>query len=93
MGYNIEYGQTTRRRTIPSRKQRLLTGSFILLSILLAFLFCINNSTIKDWLIPGDPAVTKAAFSNMVEGLLSGENITDSVTAFCREILDHAKSN
>ena len=40
-----------------------------------------------DWLLPGDPAVTEAALTEMIEKLSEGEAFSDAVTAFCKEII------
>lgn len=94
MGYRIEYGsgEAVTYLEPKSRGNRLLlTGCFFLL-------FCAVASSVwpgqwqraKDYLIPGDPAVTKAAFSGMTGQLRLGETLEDAVVAFCREVVDGA---
>ncbi len=43
-----------------------------------------------DFMIPGDPRITVAAFENMVSDVAAGENMSEVFAAFCREILEHA---
>ena len=67
-----------------------------LVSLVLAVgvvIYCSNDSVrsmIQDLLIPGDDAVTKAAFVNMIGQLQNGNSVSGSLTTFCHEILEGA---
>lgn len=45
-----------------------------------------------EWLLPGDPGATMAAFSTLLEEIRSGDGLQEAVTAFCREILNETKT-
>ncbi len=91
MGYKIEYGQTMQKTRLVDVKPFSLKRVVILTSLLIVTLLCIySNDEVKNFFIPGDPAVTKAAFTEMVKDLGDGMSITDAITAFCAEIIEHA---
>ncbi len=95
MGYSICYNPETSYKFPIQRKQGrrgiwLLTAGIVLLMVV----FCMNatlRTAVLDFLLPGDPAVTQAAFSDLVEDVRSGESVPDAVTAFCREIIIHGQ--
>ena len=97
LGYRIEYemsGPVVHRDQDSRGNRFLLTAAFFLL-------FCGISSacwpgkwqTVTDYLIPGDPAVTQAAFSEMTAQLYGGESWEDAVVAFCREVVDGAAAS
>ncbi len=94
MAYSIQYGAGEIRKEeikpagFPYSRQ-LLTGAAIFLLLMGIFSF-IGVDNIKTFLLPGDPAVTEAAFVGMVEDIRAGERLSDAVTAFCQEIMDGA---
>lgn len=45
-----------------------------------------------DYLLPGDPEAVKAGLEALADSLREGQSISDSVTAFCKEILDGPKA-
>ncbi len=93
MGYRIDYSAGTGRR----RKSGVCKGRFVVILAVCLLLFGITANhfcpdrvqVLRKQLIPGDPVVTAAAFDTMVQRLQAGEDAAQTVTAFCREILDH----
>ena len=92
MAYEISYGPVktkqpkTRKNTPRSLILFLCTAALIIgLSI------TGSGDRILQWLIPGDSNVTSAAFSTMIENLRDGLPLYESVTAFCKEIIENAK--
>ena len=85
MGYKFSYLAVGKRR-YPTRKSQptwalpvgLITGLFLAITIY-------NKG--PNWLLPGDPEVTEAALSIMIERLSEGEAFGEAVTAFCKEII------
>jgi len=71
----------TRRQTV------LVLGCVI---ALLIGLMAIWSQELRMLLIPGDPYVTQAAFTEMVSEVRQGEPVLETVTAFCRQILEVA---
>ena len=89
MSYQIQY-EPDKNRKYPTKmaKKSNLTGGIMITVILIV---CLSIGLRTGWLIPGDPDVTKAAFSEMVDMLKRGEPVYDSVTVFCTEVLEHGQ--
>ena len=89
MGYRIEYNPE-KNNIYPETSTRKTKWLIIALTVVVA-LFVVQkidiNQEIKSFFIPGDPEVTSAAFSAMVENIRQGDHISDAVTAFCLEII------
>ena len=93
MGYRIDYGPVKKVRGIEKRTSRLavLTGMFLLLFVALVCSFWPEGTAVlRDWLLPGDPAVTAAAIDGLTESLRTGGELSDSLRAFCVQILEGA---
>lgn len=89
MSYRIEYNpEKNRKYPIPRTKNRKwVIVALTALVLLFALLKFDGSKTISSWLIPGDPEITVAAFSDMVADIRSGEPAGEAVTAFCLEII------
>lgn len=94
MGYRIQYGQTMTKTPIADkkilRKPKKLRLLIPVCIIFLIALMWIKKDTLRDFLIPGDEAVTEAAVADFVKDLRTGENFSDAITAFCQEIIENA---
>lgn len=95
MGYRIEYDPALNRKypvKVRSGKGKMLLLSAVMLTGFVLGLIGIKNSAaLKNWLLPGDPQVTEAAFSSMIADIRAGEQVGDAITAFCLEIMKNAK--
>ncbi len=95
MSYQIDY--TSGGAKVHDFPPKRRNGRAIGIAILLAFLFFLHSlfptalDVIRDFLIPGDAAVTAAAFDSLVASVQSGESCAQAFTAFCREIIDSAE--
>lgn len=91
MSYRIEYNPE-KNQIYPISAKRKTKWLMIALAAIVA-LFVIQKvdktKEIKSLLIPGDPEVTAAAFSTMLENIREGEGVGDAVTAFCLEIISN----
>lgn len=67
------------------RWKMAIIGGIVLLAVIL------GESGSFDFLIPGDNAVTRAAFGALVEDVKEGESVKTAITTFCMEILDGAE--
>ena len=93
MGYRIDYGPVKKVRGVEKRISRVatLTGLFLLL-----FMICVcafwpeGTAVLRDWILPGDPAVTAAAMEELTDSLRTGEELSDSLRTFCIRILEGA---
>lgn len=91
LGYRIEYdgreGKYEIRRYNPYRLPVLLCVA-VCLFLLLTFCFWQEGADyIKEAMIPGENAVTVAAFENLTQRLRQGETLQDAVTAFCIDVI------
>lgn len=93
MGYRIVYNPETESK-YPMMKQKpnmrkwpvlVLAASVLLITLVKPEL----REKAAEWILPGDPEVTKAAFNLMLDEIRSGDEISDAVTAFCKEIMGH----
>lgn len=93
MGYRIQYEPNLDYKYRMAGKVNLkklwIAGTFAALSILLIAVLPSVRSFIWDFLIPGDPQVTTEAFSTLVSDICNGENFSDAVTVFCRQIINN----
>lgn len=92
MGYQIQYEQIGQVTKIKKRPKAII--SFILVALILVSAISVKAFAlpwVQDVLLPGDPAVTAAAFETMVESLQEGTSLLDAIKAFCLEIISHGK--
>ena len=93
MSYRVDYNPEMKNR-YPStfRVKKKLPMRLILISVAaMAVCGCILFSGVLRFLIPGDAAVTTAAFSGMVDDIGAGESVRQAFLTFCREIIINAK--
>lgn len=94
MGYRVEYGPVKKVRGLEKRVSRVsaLTGLFLLLFLFLTVNFWPKGAeTVKNMVLPGDPAVTAAAWEDMTDQLREGEELSDALHYFCVRILEGAE--
>ena len=91
LGYRIEYdggvGKYEVRKYSPYKRPALLTAAVCLFLLLTFFLWPEGADYIREALIPGENAVTAAAFENLTQRLRQGEPLQDAVTAFCSDVI------
>ncbi len=91
MSYNITYDPQQKKRYPAKRKPSKGPYRAAVLLLLAALALLLANprlsKPLRNFLLPGDPQVTKTAIDSMAEDLRTGESLGDAVTAFCREII------
>ena len=87
MSYKIQYTPETAYRYPQNKAKKFKWGDIAVLFCILAALTWFRFYGIPEFLIPGDPVVTKAAASGFVAQIRSGEPLREAVTVFCKEIL------
>ena len=96
MSYKIKYRSFGEEKRMPKdtgRRKAVAAAVLVLalvfgaMSVKLKGLFWV-----REYLLPGDPAVTAAALDGMAEDLRNGESLKDAIVAFCREIMAHGQS-
>lgn len=91
MAYKIQYSPETGKRYPQTRKRQPVDiGRWIGLLLVVAAALWLRINGIPEFLIPGDPDVTKAAAVLFVDQVQSGSSVNDAVTVFCKEILHGA---
>lgn len=96
MSYQIIYGESgsVRRKTAGSHTLAGFTAGFFLLFVLLSRLYWpAGADKLRQIILPCDPDVTAAAFSELMVDINQGDDLTDAVTAFCREITQNAENS
>ena len=97
MAYNIRYvsfGEEEKQPKDTQLRNKIAAGLLVL--VLLIGAMTVKHRELRwvtEYLLPGDPVVTAAALEGMVMDLREGENLYDAVTAFCREIMEHAPTD
>lgn len=91
MSYSIKYNPEKNKMYPLSvkRKPKWLMAALVAVVALFVLQRIDKNQVIKSFLIPGNPEITAAAFSSMVDDIREGETVGKAVTAFCLEIIDN----
>ncbi len=93
MGYKIVYGPAE-----PSHEQgsqhrsrlRIMTALFLLLTCLsVRTLWPEGTTLLRTALLPGAPTPNETAFYHMMTSLRSGEPLGESITVFCRTVVEN----
>lgn len=94
MSYRIFYENDIIVKSMRGKKKKapnLRNVTIAIWALVASLILWRNKTVVLDCLIPGDNAVTVAAFEELIENVKGGTGMTDSVAVFCREILDHAQ--
>ena len=92
MSYRVVYGPMPRQKPAGNgifRLQIMTAVCLLMLSMGIRAAWPEGREVLRQYLIPGTATVTQEAFGNMMEGLQTGQPIGESVTAFCRQIVQH----
>ena len=91
MAYKVQYTPQDNYRypTVNQYVKKRRSGiGIVLLLCLLVLLIAYNG--LPDYLIPGDPYITRTAAVEMVSNMKNGASVKDAVFAFCKQILEGA---
>ena len=88
MSYSVHYNPELGRR-YPSKvkDQRNLTRPIIILMIVAVVVYASVQSGMVKFLIPGNPEITTAAFSQLIEQVAAGESVGQSIRTFCEDVI------
>ena len=89
MSYCVDYNPEMKNRypSLSGIRKRLPVTPILWSVVGIAVIYGIFRSDVWQYLIPGDPAVTTAAFSSMVDDIGEGESIRQAFLTFCKEII------
>lgn len=91
MAYKILYSQDAAYRYPQSSSTgRIKWGKWLGGACILAALLWLRGNGVPDFLIPGDPAVTKAAAAILIDELRHHIPVNEAVTTFCETIIHGA---
>ena len=91
MAYQINYSPESSSRYPQSQKKYHIDWvKCTVLCLLLLTALWVRINGIPDFLIPGDPQITRSAAETMVADIRAGEKLENAVTVFCKEILNGA---
>ena len=91
MAYKIEYTPEFSYRYPQTKRKRDATSWKVIMFILLvAAALWMRLNGIPDFLIPGDPVVTRLAASDFFDCVQNGMPIGKAATVFCQQILNGA---
>ena len=91
MGYKIDYGPWGKteaawhRRTHRKKMRAFLV--VLIAAVLTVLLLRADSGKVQQLLIPGNPEITAAAFSQLTEDVKAGEAVGDAFGAFCKQII------
>ena len=89
MGYKISYvPEASNRYPQVTKKRHVPWNKICIWVILLVFAFWTKENGIPDFLVPGDPELTRQAVKIMLDEMKQGEPIEDVVVVFCESILN-----
>ena len=91
MAYKIQYSPQSNKQYPGVKTSRRISGRcwLVFLSVLAAACW-VKFYGVPDFLIPGDPEVTREAASLMMGKLREGLSVNEAITVFCKEILHGA---
>ena len=90
VSYRIVYGPdpvTEKNVRGTARIRMLIASGFLIFAWVVRVLWPEGREVLAAWLLPGEAAVTQAAFLALLDNLRNGFGMADSLTVFCREIL------
>ena len=91
MSYQIQYNpELNKQYPVKRIQKRNLLPLIVLIGVLVVTYVAIQTNIIKV-LIPGEEAVTAAAFSELVDSVGSGVPVRESLLTFCREIIENSR--
>ena len=92
MSYKINYTpEDIKRYPISAKRQSIKWGKYSVLILGLLAAFWMKMNGVPDFLIPGDPEITRTAVETMVSDMQAGEPVDEAVFAFCKTVIDGAE--
>lgn len=89
MGYQIHYEGTEPGAKKPGRFTARLGAGLLAMGLLVSGLWPRWADQLRQVVLPGNPAVTAAAWEDLTQQLRTGEPLSQALEAFCRSILRH----
>lgn len=90
MSYKIVYGPVNSKQSLRRQLGRRILVKLVVAALVIGLRFVGVGDMVRQWLIPGDAAVTAAAWEGMTEEIKGGEQISTAFADFCRRIIENA---
>lgn len=94
LGYRIQYDQFGSKTTfgIENKSDKKYFGAIVAIILCCVIVFAVgkNLDFFSQWLLPGDPEITKAALTDFAVDLRNGISFKEAATAFCKTIIEDA---
>lgn len=87
MAYQISYSENSIVKKVKFVRKLPVKWIVCFIALLLAA-GLLQMESLQNFLIPGDPTETKAAFSAFTQELREGERFQDAAAAFCRQLIE-----
>ncbi len=95
MAYTIQYGAPARLEATWVKRRRKRSARYVVYSLVVLMILSVflldSKESIQEFLIPGDPEITKAAAAQFTQNIQAGDSFKEAITTFCREIIESAK--
>lgn len=93
MAYKIQYSPEAACRYPQEREKRKpQLGKWLGLALIVAAALWVRVNGVPDFLIPGNPEITKAATVALIGDIQEGAPWNEAVTVFCETIIDGAEN-
>jgi hypothetical protein len=87
MAYRIRYSDISFTKK-PIKNARPFYKWITIMAVIVASVYMLQLEAVQNFLIPGDPEITKSAFASFTKELREGERFSDAVAVFCREVIE-----
>ncbi len=89
MSYSVTYGQEFLKRTTKKGYGKVVIFAAVLVIAVILLSIPQIREPIRNFLLPGDGAVTAKAIENFADDVKSGTSFYDAAEAFCLEIIQN----
>lgn len=92
MSYRVDYNPEMKNRypAFVKIRRKLPVWPLLLSVVIIVVCYTVYHNRLLYLLIPGDAAVTTAAFSTMLDDIGTGESVRQAFLNFCKEIIVNA---
>lgn len=88
MSYYVEYNPESKRKyPIKRSYKRKFPKKVVGILIICVCIYAMIQCGFHRYLLPGDPDVTVAALSTLVQQMGEGEPVKDAILTFCEEVI------
>lgn len=90
MAYEMQYENNYVIQLHSVTKKKFNKKVLVFSSVAVILLGLLLIPQVREFLIPGNPAVTKQAADEMIRQIQNGEGVIDAFAQFCQEIIQNS---